>query len=98
MPTSRPDWPRLREELINLDGRTCAWPHCPAPGAEVAHLTHRGMGGTSDPTINEVGNLALLCTYHHNLLDGRTTMSRRYEIGLLLRGYLREVRSAFETD
>lgn len=48
----------------------CEWPRCQLHGAEVAHLTSRGMGGTPDGRRNTLDNVAWLCTDHARISDG----------------------------
>ena len=47
------------------------------------------MGGS--PSRNDPDNVALLCEYHHDLLDGRLVAGRRYETAELLKAYLRAI-------
>lgn len=62
----------------------------PCDGALVVHHKKlRGMGGTSDPTIHDLSNLAVLCggvtgrDGHHGEVHDHP--QRAYECGLLLR-------------
>jgi hypothetical protein len=56
------------------------------------------MGGR--PSADVLTNLAGLCHYHHNLLDGRTDVARRYETAELLRELveLRRSRGGFDVS
>lgn len=78
----------LRELLVERHGERCQWPTCPSllssiNPLELAHLTHRGMGGSKH--ANTPDNAALLCRKHHDILDGRSVAQRRYEVRELLR-------------
>lgn len=78
----------LRTFVFERDGFRCVWPGCTIPldDLQLAHLTHRGMGG--NPKANVPANCATLCRYHHDILDGRTVKGRRFEVSELLRAYL----------
>jgi len=39
---------------------------CMAKAVDIHHIEARGMGGTSDPKINEIGNLMALCRSCHD--------------------------------
>ncbi len=54
-------------ELIYEDGERCT-----KPAEQMAHLDHRGAGGTTDPFIHSVENVFYYCQYHHDIHDGRT--------------------------
>lgn len=56
--------------------------HC-AGRAVIHHRRPRGQGGTSDPTIHDLANLAVLCDSHHVHVHSYPTES--YESGLLVR-------------
>jgi predicted HNH restriction endonuclease len=49
----------------------------------VHHKKPRGMGGTPDPTIHDLDNLAVLCDTHHREVHANPT--RSYNCGLLIR-------------
>lgn len=49
----------------------------------VHHKALRGMGGTRDPAIHDLDNLAVLCDVHHREVHDRP--QRAYECGLMLR-------------
>ena len=79
----------LREQVFARDGYQCVWPGCNGRhDLQLAHLTHRGMGG--NPKTNTADNTCCLCRFHHDILDGRTVKSRRFEVAELLRAYLGE--------
>lgn len=84
--SSRDDMAALRAEVFERAGHRCQWPTCPGVAAELAHLAHRGMGGSAE--VNVLENCAALCKFHHDILDGRTTHGRRYEVRVLLRAYM----------
>lgn len=72
----------LRSELVALAGGRCEWPECAAWGEQMAHLKHRGMGGSR--IANRIDNVAWLCVWHHDILDGRTVVGRAREVSALL--------------
>jgi len=74
----------LRAQLVELVGFGCEWPGCDDRGEQMAHLTHRGMGGSS--TRNTIANVMWLCVRHHDCLDGRTALGTlRVELNELMR-------------
>lgn len=74
----------LRRAVAERALGICEWPGCDDGGRQMAHLTHRGMGGST--TANTMSNLAWLCIRHHDTLDGRTSRGTlRYELNELLR-------------
>lgn len=83
----------LRETVFERDGYKCCWPGCiytpnkyPLPDLplQLAHLTHRGMGGSRER--NTPDNCVTLCSVHHDCLDGRTGLGTlRFELNALLR-------------
>lgn len=77
----------LRAQVLNTDGPSCAWAFCRSQGEEMAHIHGIGMGGRASADTLE--NACLLCRSHHDLLDGRSHHKLRYEMGELLRGYMR---------
>lgn len=89
MPKSSPaELSALREEVFARDGG-CVWPGCdqyilPNNPLQLAHLTHRGMGGSIER--NNPGNMIALCAVHHDCLDGRTGLGiLRLELNRMLR-------------
>jgi hypothetical protein len=75
----------LRDAVVFRD-QTCRWPSCSyrTEPLEMAHLQHRGMGGSKER--NTLDNTILLCRIHHNCLDGRTGLGTlRYELNEMLR-------------
>lgn len=78
---------KLRKQALERAGNQCEWPQCGyTQGLQLAHLTHRGMGGS--PKANVLANVCILCEYHHDILDGRTIKGRRRAIQNLLTRYL----------
>ena len=74
----------LREEVFARAQDRCEWPGCADPAEQLAHLTHRGMGGSK--TANTPGNTSALCVRHHDVLDGRTALGTlRWELNEMLR-------------
>jgi hypothetical protein len=76
---------------MKRDGGMCQWPGCGmTTELQMAHLVHRGMGGS--PKANVLENVVMLCTYHHDILDGRAEKGRRHAVTQLLTHYLRTKR------
>lgn len=73
----------LREEVVEISGGRCEWPGCVERMMELSHIHGIGMGGRRSADV--LPNVAGLCRYHHDLLDGRTKQGLRYELGELLR-------------
>jgi hypothetical protein len=74
----------LHSEVFNRAQGACEWPGCVDPGTMLAHLTHRGMGGSK--VANRPDNACLLCERHHDCLDGRTSLGTlRWELNEMLR-------------
>jgi hypothetical protein len=72
----------------------CEWPYCGDAGEQMAHIVHRGMGGSK--VRNAPENAAWLCIRHHDVLDGRTALGTlRFELNEMLRKHLGYARSAF---
>jgi 5-methylcytosine-specific restriction endonuclease McrA len=81
----------LRNEANDRAQGMCEWPKCGSPyDLEMAHLIHRGMGGS--PAANVLSNVAMLCRYHHDIFDGRSEQGRKKAVADLLRAYLDGVR------
>lgn len=74
----------LRQEVFARD-LGCRWPGCDYDlPLQLAHLTHRGMGGSK--TRNTPDNCVMLCELHHSCLDGRTGVGKlRWELNTMLR-------------
>lgn len=80
-------------QIVDEWAATCEWPSCDilafdslGDGLQLAHIHGIGMGGR--PSADTLGNVALLCRYHHDLLDGRTHAGLRYAVGNLLAAHL----------
>lgn len=82
----------LREEVFSRDQYRCVWPGCDTEWKrgyaedtlQLAHLTHRGMGGSK--YANRPENCVTLCSVHHDCLDGRTSLGNlRFELNEMLR-------------
>lgn len=73
----------LREEVFTRDGG-CVWLGCDTGARlELAHVKHRGMGGSRE--ANRPENCVTLCKIHHDVFDGRTSLGTgRWELGRLL--------------
>ena len=79
----------IREMAKTRSEGRCEWPGCVDWGEQLAHLTHRGMGGS--PKANRLDNVAWLCVRHHDCLDGRTGLGTlRWELGVMLRKIVTE--------
>ena len=82
---------RLHDILTEQSAGMCEWPYCADPGEEMAHITHRGMGGSRQ--ADWLGNVAWLCRRHHDMLDGRTALGTlRADLNETLRAHLAHVR------
>lgn len=82
--SSRTEMAAFREAVIARARYICEWPGCEDPGEALAHLTHRGMGGSKER--NRPDNAAWLCERHHDILDGRTALGTlRWELNEMLR-------------
>lgn len=74
----------LRELVFSRARGMCEWPGCIDLAEELAHLSHRGMGGSR--ARNTSDNCAALCPRHHDCLDGRTALGTlRWELNAMLR-------------
>ena len=73
---------KLRADVVEISGGVCEWPGCNQPMMELAHIHGVGMGGRRSAEV--LPNVAGLCRYHHDLLDGREKRGLRYELGELL--------------
>ena len=85
MPKSTPaELLALHADVLARDG-SCRWPGCTYDlPLQLAHLTHRGMGGSEER--NTLENTVMLCTLHHDCLDGRTGVGKlRWELNTMLR-------------
>lgn len=78
----------LRAEAVERDGPMCVWPGCTFTHEHMAHIRGVGMGGGTHRDYLE--NVAMLCRYHHDLLDGRSHHGLRREVARLLAFYLDE--------
>lgn len=73
--SSRAELAELRAQTMERDGG-CRWPGCEEEihdfgnPLQMAHLNHRGMGGSIQ--ANTLDNTLILCSRHHDCLDGRT--------------------------
>lgn len=74
----------LRPLVFERDSHRCVWPGCTlllteSNPLQLAHLTHRGMGGSKH--ANTVDNAVALCAWHHDIFDGRQGQGKlRYEL------------------
>ncbi len=78
----------LRAEVWERANSRCEWPGCVELPTELAHLTHRGMGGSRERNTSD--NACAMCSRHHDVLDGRTALgSLRWELNEMLRWVVR---------
>ena len=85
---------QLRMTLEAVAAGRCEWPYCEDAGEQMAHLKHRGMGGSK--AVNTLDEVAFLCIRHHDVLDGRTALGTlRWELNDLLRNHLAGSRSVY---
>lgn len=79
----------LRSLVFERDGYSCVWPSCTlllteANPLQLAHLNHRGMGGSKH--ANTLDNAVALCAFHHDVFDGRQGQGKtRTELAHMLR-------------
>lgn len=59
----------LRAAVQELSGGICEWASCHQQGEQLAHIEPSGLGGR--PSMDRLENVAWLCTYHHDVFDGR---------------------------
>jgi hypothetical protein len=83
------DMGRLRTDTMERAGGVCEWAECLERGEEMAHLEAKGMGGNPDQSRNTLTNTVWLCRYHHDVLDRRVTNTTKYEMRILLAGFIR---------
>ena len=85
MSSNRVNESELREAAVERANGRCEFPNCdlPRPRLEMAHLLGKQMGGSK--FRNAFDNVAMLCVHHHDWLDGRTTVQRRFDNELVLR-------------
>ena len=78
----------LRIRLVERAAGRCEWGGCINAGVHMAHITGTGAGGDPKGLRDVLENVAYLCRYHHDLLDGRVRMSL-WEVGELLRATIK---------
>lgn len=74
----------LRAEAFERANYRCEWSRCVHRAEHLAHIRGLGRGGNPDGSRDRLGNVAALCRYHHDLLDGRTDRFRLWEVESLL--------------
>ena len=77
-----------REQAMGAAGHRCqgrryGLEHVCSGWLIVHHKKPRGMGGTSDPSIHDLSNLAVLCDVAHYTVHANPAQA--YEVGLLIR-------------
>lgn len=87
----------LREAVVDRSGGVCEWTGCEAAGEHMAHIQGIGRGGDPLGLRDKLRNVAFLCVYHHDLLDGRTERFRLREIEQLLTELI-ELRAAYNRE
>lgn len=73
----------LREAIFERAEGVCEWTGCGQPAAHMAHIQGIGRGGDPLGLRDTEDNVAALCVWHHDLLDGRVRMKLK-EIEVLL--------------
>ena len=74
------------DQAMSAAGHRCQAPQLDGDCAGrlvVHHRKVRGMGGSRDPSIHDLANLAVLCDAHHVWVHANPAQS--YELGLLVR-------------
>lgn len=85
----RPNLSNLREDALKRANYKCEWANCnDGKWLELAHLVGIGMGGMNNKVSNDLNNVMMMCKYHHDMYDGRTTFKKREYTAILL-DYLR---------
>lgn len=80
----------LRQEALERAGYECEWPACTTwTGLQMAHYIPIGAGGTSDPYIDSLANVCILCQFHHNVQEGEAVPGRKRQVTDLLRSFIR---------
>ena len=75
----------LRAERLEVARHRCEWP-CDLLRSplEMAHLEQLSQGGP-----NVIGNVVMLCKFHHDVLDNRAVVhGRRNAVAALLKAYV----------
>lgn len=73
----------LRSAVADRSEGECEWSGCQSPAAHMAHIEGIGRGGDPLGLRDKPENVAMLCVWHHDMLDGRVGWSLR-EIEALL--------------
>ncbi len=88
MRATKAEMTALRQEVFERARGICEWPGCSDSAEALAHLTHRGMGGSVER--NRPDNTAAMCARHHDCLDGRTALGTlRWELNEMMRAVIR---------
>lgn len=89
MKSTRAELEALHDEVFARARGFCEWPGCGDLAEQLAHLTHRGMGGSKERNTAE--NCAAMCRRHHDCLDGRTALGTlRWELNEMMRAVIEE--------
>lgn len=79
----------LRTQALERSEYMCEWPNCYSKEwLELAHIKGIGMGGRDKATKYDINNVAILCTMHHQIYDGKTISYAKREYRELLKEYL----------
>ncbi len=73
-PKRNPVPPEEIAKVKERSGGLCEVPRCLCKATQIAHVKHRGMGGTQGQAakiINSHKNMFDSCQYHHDLIDRR---------------------------
>ena len=79
----------LHAEVVMRANFCCEWAGCTSMGVHMAHISGSGMGGDPKGIRDTLHNVAFLCKFHHDMLDGRRRMSL-WEVGELLRATIKD--------
>ena len=90
------DMGALRRATALRAGGVCEFAECSERGEEMAHLQAKGMGGNPDQSRNTLAGTVFLCRYHHDVLDRRVTNTTKYEMRILLEGFVKLDRKSRE--
>ncbi len=72
---------QTKQQARTRDGFMCRYPWCGVGNDLVgAHLTHKGIGGDSQQIRTTTQTIITLCSPHHDALDGRLGVSKRFVV------------------
>ncbi len=73
----------LRTSVVDRSEGVCEWSGCGGEGVHMAHIEGIGRGGDPTGVRDKPENVAMLCVFHHDMLDGRAPL-RLWQIERLL--------------